>query len=169
MRTITRSTTIALTAMLVAGSALPVHAQSPEPSSDPMAPVHITGRYTFSGHQTVSPTVTVEDGVTQYRGGETWEGIGVASSDPRFAGRASFTFDRDLYPGRFGAVWGAGTITNEDGSWTGTSVGPIRPGDGIAWRTFDQFTGTGAYEGLTVMLIKENTGEFEGVILPTPE
>jgi hypothetical protein len=169
MRAITRTTTLALAATLLVGGSPGIHAQSPEPSADPLAPAHITGRYTYGGHQTVSPTVTVEDGVTHYRGGETWEGIGVSSSDPRFTGKASFTFDRDLYPDRFGAVWGTGVITNEAGSWTGTSVGAIRPGDGIAWRTWDQFTGSGAYEGLTIMLIKENTGEFEGVILPTPE
>jgi hypothetical protein len=169
MRTITRPTTLALAAALLVGSAIGVHAQSDAPSADPMAPAPITGHYSFSGNQTVSPTVTREGDVTHYRGGETWEGIGVTSSDPRFAGKASFTFDRDIHPGQVGAVWGTGTITNEAGSWTGPSVGVIRPGDGVAWRTWDQFTGSGAYEGLSVMLIKENTGEFEGVIVPTPE
>ena len=61
-----------------------------------------------------------------------------------------------------------GSITNEAGSWTGSTVGVIRPEDGIAWRTWDQFTGSGAYEGLSVMLDKESNGEFEGVIVPGP-
>lgn len=134
-----------------------------------MAPAAITGRYIFDGDQTVTPTITREDGVAHYRGGETWVRIDMESSDPRFAGEASFTFDRDVYPGQLGAVWGTGTITNEAGSWTGPSIGVIRPGDGVAWRTWDQFTGAGEYEGLSVMLIKENDGQFEGVILPTPE
>jgi len=36
-------------------------------------------------------------------------------------------------------------------------------------RTWDHVTGSGAREGLSVMLITENDGQFEGVILPTPE
>lgn len=159
-------TTLALAAGLLAGGTLGVHAQSPGPSPDPMAPAHLTGRYIFDGDQTVSPTITSEGGVTHYRGGETWVRIAVESSDPRFAGEASFTFDRDVYPGGVGVTWGTTVITTEAGSWTGWGLGPILPSDGNAWGNLDQLTGSGAYEGLSAIILQDSSGGFEGVIVP---
>jgi hypothetical protein len=152
--------------------AQPFDQQSSVPGAEvadvPMPPAQVTGRYIYDGIQTGRPEFSrSEDGVEHFRG-DSWAGITVESSDPRLAGEASFTLDRDIYPGRFGTVRGTGVITNEAGSWTGSTVGVIRPDDGIAWRTWDQFTGSGAYEGLSVMLDKESNGEFEGVIVPGP-
>jgi hypothetical protein len=139
-----------------------------EVADESMPPAQVSGRYIYDGIQTQRPEFSrSEDGVEHFRG-DSWAGITVESSDPRLAGEASFTLDRDIYPGRFGTVWGTGIITNEAGSWTGSTVGVIRPDDGIAWRTWDQFTGSGAYEGLSVILDKESNGEFEGVIVPGP-
>jgi hypothetical protein len=139
-----------------------------EVTDESMSPSQVSGRYIYERSQTRhSELFRSEDGVERFPG-DSWAGITVESSDPRLAGEASFTLDRDIYPGRIGIVWGTGVITNEAGSWTGSTVGVIRPEDGIAWRTRDQFTGSGAYEGLSVMLDKESNGEFEGVIVPGP-
>jgi hypothetical protein len=139
-----------------------------EVTDESMSPSQVSGRYIYERSQTRHPELfRSEDGVERFPG-DSWADITVESSDPRLAGVASFTLDRDIYPGRIGVVWGTGVITNEAGSWTGSTVGIIRPEDGISWRTRDQFTGSGAYEGLSVMLDKESNGEFEGVIVPGP-
>jgi hypothetical protein len=139
-----------------------------EVTDESMSPSQVSGRYIYQRSQTRHRELfRSEDGVERFPG-DSWADITVESSDPRLAGEASFTLDRDIYPGRIGIVWGTGVITNEAGSWTGSTVGVIRPEDGIAWRTWDQFTGSGAYEGLSVMLDKESNGEFEGVIVPGP-
>ncbi len=67
--------------ILLAATTLGAAAQSPAP--DPMAAAHVTGRYIFDGDQTVVATMTTDDGVTRYRGGETWTGVTVEASDPR--------------------------------------------------------------------------------------
>jgi hypothetical protein len=139
-----------------------------EVTDESMSPSQVSGRYIYQRSQTRHRELfRSEDGVERFPG-DSWADITVESSDPRLAGEASFTLDRDIYPGRIGIVWGTGVITNEAGSWTGSTVGIIRPEDGISWRTRDQFTGSGAYEGLSVMLDKESNGEFEGVIVPGP-
>lgn len=166
MRTIARSTTLILAVALLAGSTVGVAAQSSEPSLDPLAPAHVSGQFIFDGDQTVSPTITTEDGVTRYRGGETWTGIGVEASDPRLAGELSSTFDRDVHPGDIGVVWGTTAITNDAGSWTGTFIGPIRREDTYVWPAVVRLAGNGAYEGLSAIILQDNRGRFEGVLLP---
>jgi hypothetical protein len=138
-------------------------------TDESMSPAFVTGRYIFSGTQTASPEYSrSEDGVEHVRG-DSWEGITVDSSDPRLTGKASFVLDRDIYPGRVGAGWGTVLITNESGSWTGSDVTLIRPGDGNSWPGLSRMTGTGDYEGLSVLLLDaEGTGEFEAVCLPGP-
>ena len=129
----------------------------------------LPGRYIFNGTQTAVPEYSrSEDGVDHWRG-DSWEGITVESSDPRLTGEASFVLDRDIYPGRVGAGWGTTLITNENGSWTGSGPSLIRPGDGNSWPGLDRMTGTGDYEGLSVVLLDaEGNGEFEAVIFPGP-
>ncbi len=150
----------------VPGAATDDPAMSTEPSLDPLAPAHVSGQFIFAGDQTISPTITTEDGVTRYRGGETWTGIRVEASDPRLMGELSSTFDRDVHPGDIGVVWGTMTITNDAGSWTGTFIGPIRREDASVWPVMEQLTGNGAYEGLSAIILQDNRGRFEGVILP---
>ena len=100
-------------------------------------------------------------------GATPWAGITVESSDPRLTGEAAFVLDRDIYPGGVGAGWGTTLITNENGSWTGSGASLVRPGDGISWAGLDRLTGTGDYEGLSVVLLEgEGNGEFEAVIFP---
>jgi hypothetical protein len=166
MRTNARSASLILAVALVAGNTIGVGAQSTEPSLDPLAPAHVSGRFIFDGDQTVSPTITTEDGVTLYRGGETWTGIGVEASDPRLAGVLSSTFDRDVHPGDIGVVWGKTVITNDAGSWTGTFIGPIRREDTYVWPAVVQLSGNGAYQGLRAIILQDNRGRFEGVLLP---
>lgn len=166
MRTINRLTTLALAATLLAATTLGAAAQSPAP--DPMAPAHVTGRFIFDGDQTVNATITTEDGVTRYRGGETWTGLTIEASDPRLAGKMTSTFDRDVYPGSVGVAWGTSTITNDAGSWSGPFVLPITA-PGWTWRGASHYTGSGAYEGLSVLMLQEAGGSsFEAVILPGP-
>jgi len=154
---------------LLAGSAFGVAAQDAEVSDESMSPAVVTGRYIFNGTQTASPEYSrSDDGVEHWRG-DSWEGITVESSDPRLTGEASFVLDRDIYPGGVGAGWGTTLITNENGSWTGSGPSLIRPGDGISWAGLARMTGTGDYEGLSVVLLDaEGNGEFEAVIFPGP-
>jgi hypothetical protein len=154
---------------LLAGSAFGVAAQDAEVSDEAMSPAVVTGRYIFNGTQTASPEYSrSEDGVDSWRG-DSWEGITVESSDPRFTGEAAFELDRDIYPGRVGAGWATVLITNENGSWTGSDVHLIRPNDGNSWPGLSRLTGTGDYEGLSVVLLDaKGNGEFEAVIFPGP-
>jgi hypothetical protein len=140
-----------------------------EVTDEAMAPAFVTGRYIWSGTQTAPPErSTSEDGMQHIRG-DSWAGITVESSDPRLTGEASFVLDRDIYPGRVGAGRGTVLIENENGSWTGSVMLLIRPADGNSWPGVSRMTGTGDYEGLSVLLLgSDGTGEFEAVILPGP-
>jgi hypothetical protein len=140
-----------------------------EVTDEAMAPAFVTGRYIWSGTQTAPPErSTSEDGMQHIRG-DSWAGITVESSDPRLTGEASFVLDRDIYPGQVGAGRGTVLIENENGSWTGSVVLLIRPADGNSWPGVSRMTGTGDYEGLSVLLLgSDGTGEFEAVILPGP-
>jgi hypothetical protein len=155
---------------LLAGSAFGVAAQDDaEVSDEAMSPAFVTGRYIFNGSPVPGrERSTSEDGVEHIRS-DSWEGITVESSDPRLTGKAAFVMDRDIYPGGVGAGWGTTLITNENGSWTGSGSNLIRPGDGISWAGLDRLTGTGDYEGLSVVLLDaKGNGEFEAVIFPGP-
>ena len=78
------------------------------------------------------------------------------------------TFDRDVHPGSVGVVWGTSTITNDAGSWSGSFLFPITSA-GWTWRGASHYTGSGAYEGLSVIMLQEAGGSsFEAVILPGP-
>jgi hypothetical protein len=131
-----------------------------------MAPARVTGRLIFDGDQTVFATITTDDGITRYRGGETWTGVSVEASDLRLAGEMTSTFDRDVHPGTVGVVWGTSTITNDAGSWSGSFVFPITAAS-YTWKGATQYVGSGAYEGLSAIMLQEAGGtSFEAVILP---
>ena len=71
-------------------------------------------------------------------------------SDPRLEGEVTITYERD---GRYGSgsgsnstLWSTVTITNDDGTWEGLSIGFTDQHGGH--RHSGWFEGTGAYEGL---------------------
>ena len=66
-------------------------------------------------------------------------------------------------------LWGSIEVTNDDGSWLGTSVGTTDASAGGAGITYYELVGTGAYEGLSAILFEPETEDgfsWNGVIFP---
>lgn len=111
---------------------------APEAAQRPAAP-------TGENWVTVTGTQRVVSG-----GDERMYGTRVDVSDPRLEGDVVITFERD---GRYGSasgsnstLWSTVTITNDEGSWEGLSIGFTDKHGGH--RHAGWFEGTGAYEGL---------------------
>ena len=94
-----------------------------------------------------------------------------ASSDPRLSGTGHLTEHGIQHTGSLtglrSEIW---TVSNAEGSWTGTGDPYASPRGG---RGFVTLTGAGAYDGLTVYLaVGEVAGKdsahlsFEGVVVP---
>jgi hypothetical protein len=66
-------------------------------------------------------------------------------------------------------LWGTIEVTNDDGSWVGTSVGTTDASAGGTGVTYYELVGAGAYEGLSAILFESETAEgypWNGVIFP---
>jgi hypothetical protein len=91
-------------------------------------------------------------------------------SDPRLAGTWRTVINRDVYRDSVSDVWtSAARIDNAEGSWLGHFTGYLDPDDG-RWYHQGILTGTGAYEGLTAIVFKTNTGamsyDVHGMVFP---
>lgn len=105
--------------------------------------------------------------------GETYPDCTIETSDPRISG--SHYSVHDYY--KYGGVppWGVRAIslviTNDEGAWVSTDgFGYQQPWDGAMFYA-QQFRGTGAYEGLTALLVHTQdqwglTMDVQGVIFP---
>jgi len=106
--------------------------------------------------------------------GESWQVQVTDVSDPRLAGTWRKVINSDTYVGG-PSVWSsAARIDNSAGSWLGRLTGwrgPDEVGYGNAfspWHSQGVFTGTGAYEGLTAVILMMDTGahSIQGVVFP---
>lgn len=155
--------TEAVIALCLASWALPALAQetSPTPVHD-AAPALVTGIEHCSID--TGTTDTGADGVMHYRGGRatcTHE-----ADDPRVSGAVDYTWDADLWPAG-GVQWGAGTISNDGGTWEGTYSGVVSDptqGDAITF----WLKGAGDYAGLSYYYRVTGSGPWEvtGLIFP---
>jgi hypothetical protein len=105
--------------------------------------------------------------------GETYPRCTIETSDPRISGSHYSVHDYYKYRGR--PNWGVRSaslvITNDDGAWVTTDGwGYQQPWDGAMFYA-QRFEGTGAYDGLTALMIhtQDEWGfdfDVEGVIIP---
>ena len=129
----------AIVAALALGTTFPAVqlGDAPEPARLPHAPM-----------DDVWVTVTG----TQFMSGGDPEGMyGTRSSvsDPRLEGDVTITYERNGPYGNNSTLWSTVTITNEEGSWEGLSIG-FADQQGRHHHT-GWFEGTGAYEGLAYL------------------
>lgn len=102
----------------------------------------------------------------------------IVMDDPRLSGDWEYTNNVDEFPQpgtgeRVEIGWGGLTITNEDGSWSGTHKGTL---DSAAAKETSlgqyELTGDGAYAGLSVLLYDTSndwpTWAVAGAIFPGP-
>ena len=90
-------------------------------------------------------------------------------SDPRLRGEVLLEDDADRFIGGGGDVlWGTIEISNNDGSWTGTSVGTTDTSGGGGNITYYELVGSGGYEGLWAVIFEREAGGWlwDGVIFP---
>jgi hypothetical protein len=157
---------------LLAGSAVGVTAQDDEAADH--AAALVTGRIVHSGE----PAEFTEDTETEsgfMQRGRSQPGFSVMS-DPRLSGTVvtEDNADRfcdgpcsdDTYLGD--VLWGTMEITNDGGSWTGTSVGSTDTSGGGGNITYYELVGSGGYEGLSAVIFEREAGGWlwDGVIFP---
>lgn len=149
---------------------------SPSPAGP--VPALVTGRLVWSGGAEFSEESTVEYTIQQRLRARSARS---EMSDSRLSGTVAVTDDAD----RFFSVpdpdfdmatfvgdvlWGDVTITNDEGSWTGTLVGTSdlsTDGRGIS---YIELTGAGTYEGFSAVLFERELSQsnwtWNGVIFP---
>jgi len=112
---------------------------------------------------------TGADGTEHYRGGSAT--CSVTNTDPRVAGGAIYTWEKDVWPTADGfgqTQWGAGRLENSGGAWVGTYTGiaTSETGDILTF----WYTGTGGYKGLSYYMWQtvhfEMPGVTHGLIFP---
>ena len=112
---------------------------------------------------------TDADGTEHYRGGSAT--CSVTNTDPRVAGGAIYTWEKDVWPTNDGygqTQWGAGRLENAGGAWVGTYTGiaTSETGDILTF----WYTGTGGYKGLSYYMWFTvhftETGQTHGLIFP---
>ena len=164
---------VAISAGLLAGSALGVAAQDAAPG--PEAATLVSGELIRSTDpamdcgQAVFETVEGNAEYTRERGrvcGATTE-----MSDARLSGVVTFMDDADRYnrtADLSDIVWGAISIVNDDGTWEGRSVGTSDVTRGLGGVTYHELVGSGAYDGLSAVLfhIEAEDDLVTGVIFP---
>jgi hypothetical protein len=161
-----------------------------QPGVDPGVEVESGAEATGSGETTAfegtlpygvsrqtATSETLENAVIAYRE-QVWE-IGTATtSDPRFGGIVSNTWNWDDYPGSDSpTAWTGGWhIENDEGGWHQRPVAQLEFPDGTYSTYTAVFDGVGAYQGLTALVeVKEDNGFtlrgmiFDGELPPPPE
>jgi hypothetical protein len=108
--------------------------------------------------------------------GQTGASANQPNRDPRLSGEVSLQDNADRFfdgtpseDGYLGDVlWGTIEITNNGGTWTGTSVGTTDTLGGGGNITYYELTGGGGYEGLTAIIFEREAGgwTWDGVIIP---
>ena len=107
------------------------------------------------------------------RRGFTWKGTMIAT-DPRFSGTHYYSWDGDVYPAAAGGltvVSQGHRIENDQGAWSGSSVGVEMP-DGTNQSAPVVLRGEGAYAGLTAVLIDVDGTCFQnyrGFVVEVPD
>jgi hypothetical protein len=156
---------------LLAGSAVGVAAQDGEAADT--APALVTGHVVHSGDTEFAEEAETESGFMQR--GRTTSGL-LYMSDPRLSGTVvtEDNADRfcdgpcseDTYLGD--VLWGTTEITNDGGTWTGTSVGTTDTSGGGGNITYYELVGSGGYEGLSAVMFEREAGGWlwDGVIFP---
>ncbi len=139
---------------------------------------YFTGEMTLEGMSLVAePEDTVVDGVRQSRGALA-EGAAIEASDPRVSGSLTMALNDDNHEvAQFRTL--AWRIENDAGAWSGQGTelvhGDATGGSGTSTLVL---TGEGAYEGHTLYLIMDASGEppfsvegavFVGEAPPFPE
>jgi hypothetical protein len=137
-----------------------------------MRPAYVTGSvpslvFTSPGSDTTGVGRFASEGVGQT---QTWE-----ADDPRLSGEATYTGNWRLYgdPYEVGVEAGRWTITNDDGTWAGTSTA-VEAREPATWepKVYMEtliLDGQGGYDGLTAYLLIDGSPDpkvFQGIIFP---
>jgi hypothetical protein len=147
-------------------------ATRPEQETSPMAGI-LAGKIPVVGFQTCGRHVDSDE---YAKGGsevmrETFT-CDTVMSDPRASGREVLHLETTwLEPEDVTGTWtGEATLTNDKGSWTGTTEGAVSD----MWGNYNKgevlYMGRGAYEGLTLHLLAAGTNErmlYAGWIEPS--
>ena len=153
--------------------AQPFQQQSTVPGANVDAePVWVTGNITHASSCSI-PDITVDGDVTRSRtyvcSPQTW-----TASDPRFSGEVARLWNDDVYEtdnGRNAVHVDADYLQNDAGGWTCTSIDLVE-GSGLfstgLTGTTATCVGQGGYEGLSAILVEEDTAgdPFVGLIFP---
>ena len=156
-----RNATIVLVAVgLVAGSAIGASGQ--DEAVDKGAAL-VTGRIVHSpGSREFAEDTETEIGFVQ-RGRSTSGSL--TMNDPRLSGNVRLEDNADRFCDgpcseatyRGDVLWGTIEITNEDGSWSGTSTGTTDTSGGGGNITYYELVGSGGYEGLSAVIFERET------------
>lgn len=135
----------------------------------------ISGRI-YPGTVTQGADVVIQSDIPQEIWSDyVWE-FRVSTNDPRLDGTFEFHQNiyeflaNDMYSGTVHS--GTGRITNDDGSWTSEFHGFAQPGKNAYHNGHYalQFTGEGAYEGLSAMLLMTpvpgSHWDVQGILFP---
>lgn len=158
MHTIRRFAVPVIAMSLLAISAIPVSAQSAEPSSDPaMASAWVTGTLALAPSCTGPATTTTDNDVQRQRGFRC-EGQIVTMSDRRLSGTTVSEWNQDVYPvaGDDAIVISSGMydLTNDNGGWLCRNTSIARGASSMGSEAETSVcVGSGAYEGLSAMLV----------------
>ena len=128
----------------------------------------------FVTPQVIPPEIAPVDGLTLQRGRDS--GGQAEMSDARLSGDVVLRDNADRWCPEACSpelmsdlLWGTIEVTNDDGSWVGTSVGTTDASAGGAGVTYYELVGAGAYDGLSAILFESETEEgflWNGVIFP---
>jgi hypothetical protein len=113
---------------------------------------------------------TDPDGTEHWRGGSAT--CSVTNTDPRVAGGAICTWEKDVWPKgtEEGALtqWGTCRLENSGGAWAGTYTGMATTETGDILTSW--YTGTGGYKGLSYYMWQtvhfDTQGVTHGLIFP---
>jgi hypothetical protein len=159
---------------LLAGSAIGATAQDGSPTASELGPALVTGRIVHTGGADEFAQDTETEGGLMQRERST---IGrLMMDDPRLSGDVMQIDNADRFcdgacsPETFAGdvLWGTIEITNDGGSWTGTSVGTTDTSGGGGNITYYELVGSGGYEGLSAVMFEREGGGWlwDGVIIP---
>ena len=166
MRGIKTITISILTLSLLAGSAVGAAAQ------DDARPVSFS--FTVSEGEFIEGTVEEGFGPMTMRD-FTDVGAPIVADDDRASGLLTTAFNVDSWPPlgdeTFSVTTTSQRLFNEGGSWSGTGTevrheaGPDLDVQTLTWMA--TLTGEGGYEGLTLVLLRDDSEEGKGFILPS--
>ena len=158
-----RHSIIALVAIsLAAGSAAGASAQDDVAADD--AAALVTGRIIHSGGSGGFAEDTETENMWVQRGRSTASRSEM--SDPRLSGEVDLQDNADRFfdgppsDERYlgDVLWGTIEITNDGGTWTGTSVGTTDTSGGGGNITYYELVGGGGYEGLAAVVFEREAG-----------